>query len=93
MKLPCRGFSNARFQKKYDVINLGQIDAAYSDKEVVNMETLKSHGFIGGKTNGIKILGKGELTKKVASIEVHALSEGAREKLHKLKIPVTLLKK
>ncbi|MGA8164232.1 MAG: 50S ribosomal protein L15 [Waddliaceae bacterium] len=90
MKLPTRGFTRGRFQKRYDWINLGQIDKLYSDGETVNEETLRQHGFISGKSEGIKILGNGELTKSV-KIEVDALSKMAQEKLQKQKISITLI--
>jgi large subunit ribosomal protein L15 len=90
MKMPIRGFSNARFRKAYDTVNLGQIDAAFQDGEIVNAQTLADRGFLSGLTYGIKILGEGELTKKV-TIEVAAVSESAREKLQKAKIPLTLV--
>lgn len=85
MKIPIRGFSNARFRLAYETINLDQIDAIFKDGDVVNEESLKEHGFISGKGKGVKILGKGELKKKV-KIHVHALSETAREKLTQAKI-------
>lgn len=90
MKLPIRGFSNVPFQKRLNTINLDQIEALYNDGETVNMESLLSHGFISGKSYGIKILGKGELTKKV-KIEANAVSDGAREKLAKAHISITLI--
>lgn len=90
MKLPIRGFSNARFRKAYDVINLGQINAAFDDGEIVNVQSLADKGFLCGKTYGIKVLGEGELTKKV-SLEVSALSQSAQEKLQKAKISFTLI--
>jgi len=80
MKLPIRGFSNVRFRKALDSINLGQIDSMFNDGDTVSIDTLKEHGFITGKSYGLKILGKGELTKKV-HIQANAISEGAREKL------------
>lgn len=89
MKLPTRGFSNARFRKPLHTINLEQIEKLYNDGEVVNEETLRAHGFISGKTHGIKVLGKGDLTKKV-TIDVDAISIGARDKLQKAKIPFNL---
>lgn len=85
MKIPIRGFNNANFRREYDTINLGQIDAIYHDGEVVNALTLQERGFISGKAKGVKILGKGELTKKV-KIQVDAISDGAREKLTQAKI-------
>lgn len=85
MKIPIRGFNNARFRKAYDTVNLGQIEAAFNDGDVVNAHTLAAHGFLTGLTYGIKVLGDGELHKKV-TLEVSALSKSAREKLNKAKI-------
>lgn len=90
MKMPIRGFSNARFRKAYDTVNLGQIDAVFNDGDVVNAQALADRGFLSGTTYGIKLLGDGEITKKI-SIEVSALSASAREKLQKANIPVTLI--
>ena len=80
MKLPTRGFSHARFAKRMDTINLEQIEASFQDGEVVNEESLRKHGYISGKSHGIKILGQGKLTKKV-TIEAHGYSAGAKAKL------------
>lgn len=85
MKLPIRGFNNARFSKKMDSINLGQIETMFSDGDVVNVETLTERGFLNRQTHGIKILGQGTITKKV-TIEAGAISDGAKEKLQKAKI-------
>lgn len=83
MKLPERGFNNTRFRTEYEVINLGQIDSVFNDGDVVNVETLAERGLINGcKRTLIKLLGDGELTKKV-TIEVHAASESAKQKLGK----------
>jgi large subunit ribosomal protein L15 len=85
MKLPTRGFSNARFRKRLDSINLELIEEIYSDGEVVNLESLRQHGYIKGTSHGIKILGNGELTKKV-KIEAKAFSDGAKQKLQQANI-------
>lgn len=89
-KLPVRGFSRARFQKKLDCINLGQLDLLYTDGEVVNIETLKNCGFLKGVTHGIKVLAEGELTKKL-TFEVNAISVEAAEKLKKAGISYTIV--
>lgn len=89
MKLPERGFSNVRFQEKFETINLGQIESMFEDGDTVNQETLKDRGFIRNKKK-IKILGKGEISKKV-KIEANAISAGARDKLQKAKISFTLI--
>ncbi|KIC76798.1 50S ribosomal protein L15 [Neochlamydia sp. TUME1] len=90
MKLPIRGFSNARFSNKYETVNLGQINEMYSDGETVNAQTLAEKGFVRGKIRGIKILGDGELNKKV-KIEVKAVSSAAQEKLQKAKIAIEIV--
>ena len=89
MKLPERGFSNVRFQEKYETVNLSQIETMFNDGDTVNHETLRNRGFIGNNKK-IKVLGKGELTKKV-KIEANAISAGARDKLQKAKIHFTLI--
>lgn len=85
MKIPIRGFNNARFRRAYDVVNLEQLNEMFEDGETVNVDTLRARGFISGPTYGVKLLGTGELTKKV-KIHVQALSDGAREKLTRAKI-------
>lgn len=85
MKLPIRGFNNARFRREYDVVNLDQLNDMFNDGETVSIETLRERGFISGQTYGIKLLGNGELTKKL-TIRVQAMSDTAREKLTRAKI-------
>ncbi len=79
-RVPTRGFSNARFACKLDVINLAQIETLYNDGETVSLETLREKGFIKGQSNGIKVLANGTLSKKV-SFKVEGFSDGAKEKL------------
>jgi len=89
LKLPGRGFSNARFRKEWETANLGAIEQAYEDGETVNLASLIEKGIISGKYNRVKLLGEGEITKKV-SFEVQAISAGAQEKLQKAKLSFTL---
>lgn len=86
MKIPIRGFNNARFRREMHVVNLEQLNEVFNDGETVNIETLKARGFISGPTHGVKLLGNGEITKKL-TIRVQAMSESAREKLTRAKIP------
>lgn len=90
MKIPQRGFNQKRFRRPFDCVNLGQIESMYVDGEVVNLFTLTDRGFLSGASYGLKILGNGELTKNV-TIEAHAFSDSAREKLNTAKIAFTLL--
>lgn len=85
MKMPIRGFSNAEFRKEYEAVNLSQINKMYEDGETVNTQSLSDRGFIKGRKVLVKILGNGELTKKV-KIEADAFSKSATEKLNKAKI-------
>lgn len=90
MKLPIRGFSNARFQRDYEIVNLSQINDMYEDGEIVNVETLTDKGFLRGRVNGVKILGNGELSKKV-KIEASAISSTAQDKLQKANISIEIV--
>ena len=90
-KLPTRGFSNARFRKEWNAINLRQIDFMFEDGETVNYASLQEKGYLsGGKLKPLKILGDGELTKKV-TVEANAISAGAKEKMEKAGIAFTLV--
>ena len=85
MKMPIRGFSNARFRTEYEAVNLSQINKMFEDGDEVNTGTLRDRGFIKGRNVLVKVLGNGELTKKV-KIEADAFSKSAEEKLNKAKI-------
>lgn len=89
MKMPQRGFSRARFQKKLETINLFQIEQSFQDGETVNLDTLRKAGLITGHVWGVKLLGDGEITKKV-TIEVNAMSSSAKSKLHTAGLSYTL---
>ena len=91
-KLPIRGFTRGRFVKVSQSIGLDVIDQYYADGETVNVVTLREKGLIRRRLpGGIKILANGELKKKV-SIEAHAISEAALQKLQDQAIPFTLVK-
>lgn len=90
-KLPIRGFTRGRFDKPSQAITLKVIEMYFNDGEVVNQETLREKGLIHRRLPaGIKILASGELTKKV-TIEAHAISQGALQKLEEKKISFTLV--
>jgi large subunit ribosomal protein L15 len=89
-KIPVRGFTRGRFLRRMDEINLCDIDSLYNDGEVVNMLTLRQKGYLKGSTFGLKVLGTGELTKKV-TIEANAVSEGAKEKIERAGLSITIV--
>ncbi len=64
-RLPKRGFNNTRFQTKYAIINLSDIDKNFKDGDVITPEVLKERKIIKKQLNGVKVLANGELTKKV----------------------------
>lgn len=83
-KLPTRGFSNARFRLEVASINLALIEAHFKNGEVVNLESLQAKGLIPRRrlSGGVKILGQGELKKKV-TLEAQYFSQSAKDKLEK----------
>lgn len=89
MKMPIRGFSNEAFRLGFETINLSQIEKSFDDGDVVNVASLIERGFLKGRNKRIKLLGNGELTKKV-KIEVDAMSKTAKDKLTKAKISFTM---
>lgn len=91
-KVPVRGFSNAAFKDEYFVINLGEIQEWFNEGDVVSETTLRDRKFLKGRIHGVKVLGDGSLSKKV-TIEVHAFSQSAKEKLEAAGISYTVIEK
>jgi large subunit ribosomal protein L15 len=89
-RLPIRGFTNTPFQRKLDVVNLGQIDLLFSDGDTVNLDTLRKVGFLSGPSHGLKVLAEGELTKKV-TIQAKSYSKQAEDRLQKLGITYSVI--
>lgn len=82
-KLPCRGGAVGRFRSEVFAVNLDRLDAAYKDGETVNLQSLREKGIAPRRVpGGLKILSRGELTKKV-TVEASAFSQAAKEKLEK----------
>ena len=77
-----RGFSNYPFKAESIAVNLDVINAKYSDGETVNLESLKTKGIVKNRDLLVKILGRGDLDKKL-TFEKLAISESAKEKIVK----------
>lgn len=75
-KLPKRGFKN-RFAVVYTTVNIGTLDARFNDGDVVDASALIAAGVIKKANDGIKILGRGELTKKL-TVKAAKYSESAK---------------
>ena len=78
-RLPKRGFSNAMFKKVYAVINVSDLNV-FEDGTEVTPELLFEMGIIKKQLSGIKVLGNGELEKKL-NVKAHKFSDVAKQKI------------
>ncbi len=78
-RIPKRGFNNARHATRYLGVNLGSL-GVFEDGARVDVQALKSLGLANGRFDGIKILGNGEVSKKL-TVVAHAFSASARSKI------------
>ncbi len=81
-RLPKRGFSNAPFKIEYATINVSDLDK-FEDGAVVTPELLKEMGILKQQLDGVKVLGNGELTKKI-TVKANRFSKTAVEKIEKM---------
>ena len=82
-RIAMRGFSNYPFKKEYVVFNLSDLETRYADGETVNVETLVLKGLLKKVNQPVKILGNGEVTKKL-TVAVDKVSASAKEKIEKV---------
>ena len=80
-RIPKRGFTN-RNRKEFVAINISTLER-FDNDTTVTVETLLESGVIKNPRDGVKILGNGELTKKL-TVKVNAFSEGAKAKIESL---------
>ena len=78
-RIPKRGFNNARHATRYIPVNVEALNQ-FSDGARVDFESLRKAGLANGKAAGVKILGTGELTRKL-TVTAHAFSASARAKI------------
>jgi large subunit ribosomal protein L15 len=78
-RLPKRGFSHATWDRIYHVVNVGDLDR-FDDGATVDQAALKAAGLAKGPAFGVRILGNGELTKKL-NVSAHHFSKSALEKI------------
>ena len=79
-RLPKRGFNNAKFRTEYATINLSDLNKYFNDGEEVTPEILKEKGIIKKQLCGVKVLGNGELEKKL-TIRANRFSSSAVTKI------------
>lgn len=78
-RLPKRGFTNI-FKKQYAIVNLKTLEKMEGDS--FNADSLMASGIIKKLHDGLKILGSGQLTRKI-TVEAHHFSKSAVEKIQK----------
>ena len=78
-KLPKRGFNNYRFTKNYAEVNVQSLNK-FNDGDVVDCAALLAAGIIKNTFDGLKVLGDGELTKKL-TVKAAVFSASAKEKI------------
>jgi large subunit ribosomal protein L15 len=88
-RLPKRGFNNAAFKISYAPVNLAALNDFKHDG-LIDEAALRKAGLVKGSWNGVKVLGDGEVTKKL-SLKIHAVSASAKEKIEKAGGSVELL--
>lgn len=81
-RLPKKGFNNTAFKDVYEVVNVGSLNDAFQDGAVINETALREAGLVSRNCDAIKILGTGELSRKL-TIEGATVSASAREKIEK----------
>jgi large subunit ribosomal protein L15 len=80
-RLPKRGFNNKAFKTQYLPVNLTDLNR-FEDGTVVDEVLLRNAGLANGKADGIKILGRGELRRRL-SVKVSAFSASAKAAIEK----------
>ena len=78
-KLPKRGFNNSRFAKQYVIVNVEALNCFENDA-VVDLQALLAAGVIRKTLDGVKVLGEGELSKKL-TVKAAVFSASAKEKI------------
>jgi large subunit ribosomal protein L15 len=78
-RIPKRGFNNARFTTHYLAVNVGDLNQ-FEDGARVDETALRSIGLANGRSSGVKILGNGELSKKL-TVSASAFSASAKTKI------------
>lgn len=81
-RLPKYGFKNI-FRVEYVPVNLARLETLFNDGDTVDLDTLKEKGVLSKKGQLVKILGVGELSRKL-TVHAHKFSASAREAIEKV---------
>lgn len=80
-RVPKKGFTNI-FRKEYAIVNVGELEI-FDNGAQVTVEALKKAGLVKKTMDGVKILGNGDLTKKL-TVEAAKFTETAKQKIEAL---------
>ena len=81
-RLPKRGFSNYEFKTRYATVNVEDLEV-FEENTVVTIDLLKEKGLIKKELDGLKILGNGNLTKKL-TVRADKFTNGAIAKIESI---------
>ncbi len=79
-RLPKRGFNNYNFATRYEIVNVSQLEKLFDEDAAINIEQMAGVGLVNSTASRVKILGDGELTKKL-NVTAHKFSKTAEQKI------------
>jgi len=79
-RMPQRGFNNANFRTEYQVVNVAALESAFENGATVDVAALKKVSLVGDINKPVKVLGNGDLSKKLTVIAAK-FSASAKEKI------------
>lgn len=80
-RIPKRGFNN-KFALQVGTVNVGDLEGAFEANDEITMETLRAKGLAKYRYDILKVLGDGDLSKKL-TVTAHRFSKSAKEKIEK----------
>jgi len=89
-RMPKRGFNNFHFRTEYDVVNVAELEEVFENGSSISAATLYEKRLVRSPEVLVKVLGDGELSKKLA-LTVHAVSKKARELVEKAGGSISLI--
>ncbi len=79
-RMPKRGFNNYNFANRFEIVNVSQLERVFSDGAVISIEELVKANLVDNAGSKVKVLGDGELTKKL-EVSAHKFSKSAEQKI------------
>lgn len=79
-RIPKRGFSHGSWDRTFHIVNVGDLDKLFKDGDTVDAAALKNAGIAKGSADGLRVLGDGELSKRLI-VKAHHFSKSATAKI------------